>query len=88
MSEPPPRTSDCVQSMRQIRDKLRAEIEEVSYDDLANGPGFVSTRARSFREGCPVSGCSGTAFGRPLIGEASGGSVQPQINSPDCSKEP
>ena len=35
MSERSPKTFDCVQSMRQIRDKLSAEIENLSYDDLA-----------------------------------------------------
>jgi hypothetical protein len=36
MSKPPSKkTFDCVQSMRQIRDRLSAEIAEMSYDELA-----------------------------------------------------
>jgi hypothetical protein len=35
MSKPFSKTFDCVQSMRQIRDKLSAEIAEMSYDELA-----------------------------------------------------
>ena len=34
MSEPTSKTFDCVQSMRQARDKLSAEIEGMSYDEL------------------------------------------------------
>jgi len=34
MSERPSKEFDCVQSMRQARDKLSAEIEGMSYDDL------------------------------------------------------
>ena len=34
MSEPSPKTFDCVQSMRQARDRLSAEIADMSYDDL------------------------------------------------------
>ena len=35
MSDPSSKTFDCVQSVRQARDKLSAEIEGMSYDDLA-----------------------------------------------------
>lgn len=35
MSERPAKTFDCVQSMRQARDKLSAEIEGMGYDELA-----------------------------------------------------
>jgi hypothetical protein len=35
MSKTPSKTFDCVQSTRQIRDKLSAEIAEMSYDELA-----------------------------------------------------
>ena len=35
MSKPTPKTFDCVQSMRRIRDKLSAEIADMSYDELA-----------------------------------------------------
>ena len=34
MSERPSKTFDCVESMRQARDKLSAEIEGMSYDEL------------------------------------------------------
>jgi len=35
MSEPSSKTFDCVQSMRQIRDGLSAEIADMTYDELA-----------------------------------------------------
>ncbi len=35
MSKPSSKTFDCVQSMRQIRDSLSAEIADMSYDKLA-----------------------------------------------------
>jgi hypothetical protein len=35
MSKSSSKGFDCVQSMRQIRDKLSAEIAEMSYDELA-----------------------------------------------------
>lgn len=35
MSEPASKTFDCVQSMRQIRDRLSAEIANMSFDELA-----------------------------------------------------
>ena len=35
MSKPSSKTFDCVQSMREIRDKISAEIAEMSYDELA-----------------------------------------------------
>lgn len=34
MSEPSPKAFDCVQSMRQARDSLSAQIADTSYDDL------------------------------------------------------
>ena len=34
MTERSSKTFDCVQSMRQARDKLSAEIENMSYDEL------------------------------------------------------
>ena len=34
MSEATSKTFDCVQSMRQARDKLSAESEGMSYDEL------------------------------------------------------
>jgi hypothetical protein len=34
MSKGSSKTFDCVQSMRQARDKLSAEIEDLSYDEL------------------------------------------------------
>jgi len=34
MSERSSKTFDCVQSMRQARDKLSAEIEGMTYDEL------------------------------------------------------
>lgn len=34
MSEPSLKPFDCVQSMRQTRDRLSAEIEDMSYDEL------------------------------------------------------
>ena len=34
MSESSSKTFDCVQSMRQTRDSLSAEISDMSYDDL------------------------------------------------------
>lgn len=34
MSEATAKTFDCVQSMRQIRDKISAEIANMSHDDL------------------------------------------------------
>ena len=34
MSEPSPKTFDCVQSMRLTRDRISAEIESLSYDEL------------------------------------------------------
>ena len=34
MSEPPSKTFDCVQNMRQARDRLSAEIAGMSYDEL------------------------------------------------------
>jgi hypothetical protein len=35
MSKTSSKTFDCVQSMRQIRDKISAEIAGMSYDELA-----------------------------------------------------
>jgi len=35
MSEPTSKTFDCVQSIREIRDKLSSEIAEMSYDELS-----------------------------------------------------
>ncbi len=35
MSNPTSKTFDCVQSMRQTRDRLSAEIADMSYDELA-----------------------------------------------------
>ena len=34
MSEPSSKTFDCVQSMRQARDRLNAEIKGMSYEEL------------------------------------------------------
>ena len=34
MNERAPKTFDCVQSMRQARDRLSAEIEGMSYDEM------------------------------------------------------
>jgi len=34
MTNPTPKTFDCVQSMRQIRDKLSGEIATMTYDEL------------------------------------------------------
>lgn len=34
MSKPSPKIFDCVQSMRQIRDRISAEIAEMSYEEL------------------------------------------------------
>jgi hypothetical protein len=34
MNEPASKTFDCVQNMRQVRDKLSAEIVNMSYDEL------------------------------------------------------
>lgn len=34
MSEPPSKTFDCVQTMRQARDKVSAEIADMSHDEL------------------------------------------------------
>ena len=36
MSEPCSKTFDCVQCMRQIRDRFSAEIADMSYDELVN----------------------------------------------------
>ncbi len=35
MSKPSSKTLDCVRSMREIRDKISAEIAAMSYDELA-----------------------------------------------------
>ena len=35
MSRPSSKTFDCVKSMRQIRDRLSAEIADMTYDELA-----------------------------------------------------
>ena len=76
MSNPTSKTFDCMQSMRQMRDALSAEIGNMSYDELtrwlriASVLGPVSPALG--REGCPASRCSGPAFGRPLIGEKLG----------------
>ncbi len=35
MSKPSSKTFDCVRSMRQIRDRLSAEIADMTYDELA-----------------------------------------------------
>jgi hypothetical protein len=35
MSKPTSKPFDCVQSMRQIRNRLSAEIADMSYDELA-----------------------------------------------------
>lgn len=35
MNKPSSKTSDCVQSMRQTKDRLSAEIADMSYDELA-----------------------------------------------------
>lgn len=34
MSEPTPKTLDCVQNMRRTRDELSAEIAHMSYEEL------------------------------------------------------
>ena len=34
MSKPSSKTFDCVQSMRQIRDRISAEVADMSYDEL------------------------------------------------------
>ena len=34
MSKPSSKTFDCVQSMREIRDRLSAEIADMSHDEL------------------------------------------------------
>ena len=34
MNDPSSKTFDCVQSMRQIRDRLSAEIADMNYDQL------------------------------------------------------
>jgi hypothetical protein len=34
MNKPSSKTFDCVQSMRQIRDRLSAEIADMSHDEL------------------------------------------------------
>ena len=34
MSEPPSKTFDCVQNMRQARDRFCAEIADMSHDEL------------------------------------------------------
>lgn len=34
MSNPPSKTFDCVQNMRQTRDRLSEEIAEMNYDEL------------------------------------------------------
>ena len=34
MSKPSSKSFDCVQSMRQIRDRLSAEIADMNYDEL------------------------------------------------------
>ena len=36
MSDLASKTFDCVQSMRQIRDRLSAEIADMSYDELVH----------------------------------------------------
>lgn len=36
MSEPSSKTFDCVRSMRQTRDRLSAEIADMSYDELVH----------------------------------------------------
>ncbi len=36
MNDPSSKTFDCVQSMRQIRDRLSAEIADMSYDQLVH----------------------------------------------------
>ena len=35
MIDPTSKTFDCVQSMREIRDKLSAEIADMSYEELS-----------------------------------------------------
>ena len=35
MKKPTPKNFDCVQNMRQTRDKLSAEIADMNYDELA-----------------------------------------------------
>ena len=35
MNNPSAKTFDCVQAMRQIRDRLSAEIADMSYDELS-----------------------------------------------------
>ena len=35
MSKPSSKTFDCVQSMRQILDRISAEVADMSYDELA-----------------------------------------------------
>lgn len=34
MSERSAKTFDCVQNMREVRDKLNAEIEDMTYDEM------------------------------------------------------
>ena len=44
MSKPSCKSFDCVQSMRQIRDRLSAEITDMNYDELASGSGRINTQ--------------------------------------------
>jgi len=34
MNKPEPKPFDCVHSMRQVRDRVNAEISDMGYDDL------------------------------------------------------
>ncbi|MGH8591782.1 MAG: hypothetical protein ACREXX_21440 [Gammaproteobacteria bacterium] len=52
MSESSPKAFDCVQSMRQARDSLSAQIADMSYDDLVSGP--TGTRIRFFSACAPA----------------------------------
>jgi hypothetical protein len=64
MSEPSSKTFDCVQSMRQIRDRLSAEIGEMSYDELAqwlrdhqySDPSLQRLAEKAAQQATPTSG--------------------------------
>ena len=53
MSEQTVKTFDCVQSMRQARDRLSEEIADMSYDDLVSwlrGHRYVDLRLQRLAE--------------------------------------
>lgn len=76
MSKPSSKTFDCVESMRQIRDGLSAEIADMSHDELVRwlrAPQYSDPILQRLAEKAAQQADAAdrpAACGRPLIGRA------------------